>query len=154
MNEINSNGANFDELIQIFKNQTKIKSIVKAWENKKEFRDGFYNLRNENRPLQEQVDYLETIPYIGKTTKNHLARNLGISIVKYDVWIQRLGIALKYPELSKKETETLIKFPVTDDVKVICDDIFNSLEEQTGESRGFIDVILWKACQLEILSIK
>ena len=108
-------------LLPIFGNVNKIRAIVKIWNNRENYRNGFY----ENKDL----NYLAKLPHIGEITKNHLARNLGFNVVKYDVWIQRLML-------------------------VFGDKMFAQLEKSTGLNKGYIDVVLWKACQVEIFKFQ
>ena len=143
MDFINGGGSVCEKnLLPIFGNANKIRAIVKIWNNRKNFRDGFYELKTEN----EKLSHLSRLPHIGEITKNHLARNLGISNVKYDVWIQRLGIALGKSDLQDG-------FPLNEEVKALCDRMFAEIEEATGLNKGYIDVVLWKACQVGIISI-
>jgi hypothetical protein len=142
MNFINSGGEILEEnLLKIFGNANKIRAIVKIWNNHEYFRDGFYKLKTDD----EKLNYLGKLPHIGEITKNHLARNLGISRVKYDVWIQRLAIALGKANLQEG-------FPLSEEVKILCDKMFEKIEKATGLNKGYIDVVLWKACQTGILS--
>ncbi|MDR0516169.1 MAG: hypothetical protein LBH25_03905 [Fibromonadaceae bacterium] len=129
-----------ENLFLIFKNVNKIRAIAKIWNNRKKLRDEFYELKTES----EKLSYLAKLPHIGEITKNHLARNLGISNVKYDVWIQRLGIAFGKSNLKEG-------FPLNDEVKKLCDKMFAQLEKATGLNKGYIDVVLWKACQIGII---
>jgi len=108
-------------LLSIFGNANKIRAIVKVWNNRESYRNGFYELKNET----EKLSYLAKLPHIGEITKNHIARNLGINVVKHDVWIQRL--------------ET-----------VLGSKMFAQIERDTKLNRGYIDVVLWKACQTGI----
>ena len=126
-------------LLPIFGNINKIRAIVKIWTNREKYRDGFYE-------KNEKLQYLAKLPHIGEITKNHLARNLGISNVKYDVWIQRLGIVLGKSDLQAG-------FPLNEEVKKLCDKMFAQIERETGLNKGYIDVVLWKACQVGILYI-
>ncbi len=142
MGFINDGGTVCEKnLLAIFGNVNKIRAIVKVWNNRENFRNGFYELKNES----EKLSYLAKLPHIGDITKNHLARNLGISNVKYDVWIQRLGIALSKSDLQEG-------FPLNQEVKKLCDKMFAQIEKETGLNKGYIDVVLWKACQTEILN--
>jgi hypothetical protein len=142
MSFINSGGKVAEEnLLKIFGNVNKIRAIVKIWNNRENFRDGFYKLKTDD----EKLSYLGKLPHIGEITKNHLARNLGISRVKYDVWIQRLAIALGKANLQAA-------FPLSEEVKILCDKMFAQIEKATGLNKGYIDVVLWKACQTGILS--
>lgn len=124
------------DLYAIFKNKNKTNAILKVWDNREKFRDGFYTLSS----AADKLAYLATIPHIGAVTANHLARNLGISVVKYDVWIQRL--------VSGQSS-----FPVQPEVKELADKMFARLEEETGLPRGYIDVVLWKACQVGLIKL-
>ncbi|MCL1957563.1 MAG: hypothetical protein FWF63_09590 [Fibromonadales bacterium] len=141
MNFINGGGEISEKnLLKIFGNVNKIRAIIKIWNNRENFRNGFYKLKTED----EKLNSLGKLPHIGEITKNHLARNLGISKVKYDVWIQRLAIALNKSKLKEG-------FPLNEDVKILCDKMFAQIEKATGLNKGYIDVVLWKACQTGIL---
>ena len=133
-----------ENLLVIFGNKNKINAICRVWNNRDNYCNNFY--------LQPDIDskmkYLATLLHIGEITKNHLARNLGINQVKYDVWIQRLGIAL-YGD------DTMVDgFPLSDCVKCACDKMFDKLVCDTKLPRGYIDVVLWKACQIGVLFFK
>ena len=123
-----------DGLLHIFNNVNKTNAIAKVWENRKAYRDGFYACEGEGAKLA----YLATLPHIGPITVSHLARNLGISVVKYDVWIQRLAAGSS-------------SFPIKPEVKAAADAMFDRLEKETGLPRGYIDVVLWKACQIGLI---
>ncbi|MBR1545084.1 MAG: hypothetical protein IJ638_04030 [Alphaproteobacteria bacterium] len=94
------------------------------------------------------MDFLETLPYIGAITKNHIARNLGINKVKYDVWIQRLGICLY------GTNDLKVSSPLSNSVKIVCDKMFENISKETNLSIGYIDVVLWKSCQIGLLEFK
>jgi hypothetical protein len=128
-----------NDLFNIFHNKNKTNAIAKIWNNRKIYREKFYSLESDG----EKLDFLETLPHIGKITKNHIARNLGISVVKYDIWIQRLGISL----FGSGETA---QFPLSENVKRYCDKMFEILQKETNLPVGYLDAVLWKACQIEI----
>ena len=88
---IKNSELKFDELFGTFHNKNKIKAIIKIWVNRQKYRNFYYNLNS----IEEKLSYLSTLPHIGKITANHLARNLGENVVKYDIWIQRLGVAFQ-----------------------------------------------------------
>lgn len=121
-------GTPADELLKIFNNKNKINAIVKIWENREKYRNEYYKNRD--------VNYLQTLPHIGKITANHLGRNLGVNIVKYDIWIRRLGA----------------KF-AGDDSFESCDKMFDKMVSETNLPRGYIDVVLWKACQQNLIDL-
>ena len=132
--------ANQDGLLQIFNNKNKMSAILKIWQNRRWYRDGYY----EKTSLASRLLFLESLPHIGKITAHHLARNLGENTVKYDIWIQRLGVAFA----GRTDLESRIDNGNLDpQVKKVCDEMFAYLELETSLPRGYIDVVLWKACQ-------
>ena len=142
---LHQNGADFNALIGLFNNKNKINAICKIWQNKNALCNEYYTLKS----LEERLQFLEKLPHIGKITANHLARNLGEDIVKYDIWIQRLGcIFAKRPDLVKN----INNGKLSADIKQACDDMFMHLVKQTGLPRGYIDVVLWKSCQQKLIS--
>ena len=143
MKQLRVSGADFDTLIKIFNNKNKINAICKIWENRNQFRDAYYELKS----LDDKLKYLQKLPHIGKITANHLARNLGEDVVKYDIWIQRLGCAFANKKLPIDNGNLL------PEIKAACDDMFVHLVTQTGLPRGYIDVVLWKSCQQKLISM-
>ena len=131
---------NTDDLLKIFNNKNKINAICKVWQNRKNFCDNFYACRN----LDEKLKYLQTLPHIGKITANHLARNLGENIVKYDIWIQRLGVVYSG---NSRLAQKIDNGKLDKDIKKCCDCMFDFLEQETKLPRGYIDVVLWKGLQ-------
>ena len=100
--------------------------------------------------LDEKSKFLSHLPHIGKITANHLARNLGENVVKYDIWIQRLGVAYG-------ENSALAQFvdngKLNPEIKKACDEMFAHLSRETGLPIGYLDVVLWKACQLGLIKL-
>lgn len=144
IDNIHINGADFNVLIKLFNNKNKINAICKIWENRVNFCNGFYNCKSD----EERVVYLSTLPHIGKITANHLARNLGVDIVKYDVWIQRLGVLYGGNSAFSDKIDNGKLSPL---IKKLCDDMFAHLVLETGLPRGYIDVVLWKAAQTGLI---
>lgn len=146
MQMVQKYGACFDDLIKIFNNKNKINAICKIWENRQELCDGYY----KQNSLDDKLQYLQKLPHIGKITANHLARNLGEDIVKYDIWIQRLGVVFS----GKKDLfEKIDNGKLCDEIKKVCDDMFMHLVRETKLPRGYIDVVLWKACQQGLIKL-
>ncbi len=139
----NGGEAIASNLLSFFGNKNKINAISKVWNKRDEFRDGFYELKD----LEDKMLYLKNLPYIGEITKNHIARNLGINDVKYDVWIRRLGMAL-----NGKICDTSSCLSV--DEKNMCDEMFQNISFLTGMPIGYVDVVLWKACQIGVLEFR
>ena len=143
MNQIHMSGGDFGVLIKIFNNKNKINAICKIWDNRYALRDGYYKLES----LDDTVQFLQHLPHIGKVTANHLARTLGEDIVRYDVWIQRLGCVFVNKKLPIDNGNLSL------DIKSACDDMFAHLVEQTGLPRGYIDVVLWKGLQQGLIKL-
>lgn len=137
MESLREFGADYNRLIGLFNNKNKVSAICKIWENRAEICNMYYTLKS----LDDRLAYLQKLPHIGKITANHLARNLGEDVVKYDIWIQRLGCVFAGKNLSIDNGN------LSADVKRACDDMFMHLVEQTGLPRGYIDVVLWKSLQ-------
>ena len=133
-----------DELLKIFNNKNKINAICKIWNNRACFCDGFYNCKNDG----DKINYLSTLPHIGKITANHLARNLGINVVKYDIWIQRLGVLYGG---NRALAEKIDNGKLDYEIKKSCDEMFEHLAYETGLPIGYIDVVLWKALQNHLI---
>ena len=143
MAHLRANDANFDTLIQIFNNKNKINAICKIWENRVVLCDGYYVLES----LDDKLKYLQDLPHIGKITANHLARNLGEDVVKYDIWIQRLGC--KFVNKNFKIDNGKLSL----EIKNACDEMFLHLERETGLPRGYIDVVLWRSLQQGLIKL-
>lgn len=137
-------GADFDGLFALFHNKNKINAVCKIWENRAQLRDEYY-LQNDTGA---RVNFLSRLPHVGKITANHLARNLGEDVVKYDIWIQRLGVLYaRNPGLGTK----IDNKKLCAEIKCACDAMFDDLCNQTGLPRGYIDVVLWKSSQVGLI---
>ena len=144
MNFLRTRGADFDGLFSLFHNKNKISAVCEIWNRRAQLRDEYYSLDNTD----SRVNYLAGLPHIGKITANHLARNLGEDVVKYDIWIQRLGaLYTGNPELNSK----IDNKKLCHEIKCACDDMFDCLCQQTGLPRGYIDVVLWKSSQVGLI---
>lgn len=143
---IHAHGADFDTLIALFNNKNKINAVCKIWSSRDEFCRAYYELNDTDA----RVAYLSRLPHIGKITANHLARNLGEDVVKYDIWIQRLGaLYARNPALFDKIDNGKLDL----DIKRACDEMFAHMCAVTGLPRGYIDVVLWKSCQVKLISM-
>ncbi|MCM1294456.1 MAG: hypothetical protein NC311_02750 [Muribaculaceae bacterium] len=146
MDYVHANGADFDALIQMFNNKNKIGAICKLWDGRASYCDGYYACCDTDA----KIKYLQKLPHIGRITANHLARNLGEDVVKYDIWIQRLGCVFAgNPALADK----IDNGKLDADVKSACDDMFAHLVRVTGYPRGYIDVVLWKSLQQGLIKV-
>ncbi len=84
---------------------------------------GKFNLYRDSK---DKLFFLETLPWIGKITKFHLGRNLGLDVCKPDRHLSR--IAAKYNTTALNLCETL--------------------SVATGDRIGVVDVVLWRAANL------
>lgn len=145
---INSKNGVFeiDDLLSIYKNKMKVKAIKTIWDNRKQYQNTFYSLDT----IDKKIEFLGSLPHIGNITKYHLARNLGLNFIKYDIWIQRLGVALCGTDEYVDKVNNSKLLP---EIKRFCDIMFDNIHKQTGEKVGFIDVVLWRSCQKGLLKI-
>ena len=144
MDFLRTRGADFDGLFAMFHNKNKINAVCKIWNSRVQLRDEYYSLNDTGT----RVNYLARLPHIGKITANHLARNLGEDVVKYDIWIQRLGVLYaKNPALGAK----IDNKKLCPEIRGACDAMFDDLCRQTGLPRGYIDVVLWKSSQTGLI---
>ncbi len=125
---LGSNEVDLAVLLSIFNNKNKMSAIKKVWVNKKNLSDSYYQLKDD----KSRMKFLLNLPFIGPITQNHIARNLGINTVKPDVWIMRLSEALGYKNYHQ---------------------MFEEIHKSTDYPIGYIDVILWKSCQIGIVKI-
>jgi hypothetical protein len=135
-----------EDIIEVYRNKNKIRAIKDVWDNRKKYQKQFYSLKTDG----EKVDFLGTLPYVGNITKYHLARNLGLNFAKYDIWIQRLAVALYGNDMLLNKVNNS---KIDPKVKELCDKMFFDAQKCTGEKIGFIDVVLWRSCQKGLLKI-
>ena len=135
-----------EDLLKIFNNKNKINAICKIWKNRQFFCDSYYTCSS----LEDKLNYLQKLPHIGKITANHLARNLGENVVKYDIWIQRLGVLYGG---NRALYEKIDNGKLNPEIKKCCDDMFEHLHVETGLPIGYIDVVLWKALQNHLIEV-
>ena len=141
-------GADSDALFNIFHNKNKVNAIYKIWQNREKLCAEYYAQNSDDARL----NFIKTLPHIGKITANHLARNLGVDIVKYDVWIQRLGVAYATQCAKFKVQSAIIdNQKLNPEIKKYCDAMFAHLVRETGLPRGYVDVVLWKAAQNKLI---
>ena len=143
---LHKNGADFDGLFALFHNKNKISAVCEIWNNKNALCAEYYGIDDFDGKLK----FLSKLPHIGKITANHLARNLGLDVVKYDIWIQRLGVVYSGKGVLAQKIDNGKLSP---EIKKACDDMFAHLVKETGLPRGYVDVVLWKACQIGLIKL-
>lgn len=77
----------------------------------------------------DKVEFCATLPWIGKITKWHLAKNLGVDCCKPDIHLERL--AAHYHTTPAE----------------LC----AKLSKESGDRIATVDVVLWRACNLGII---
>lgn len=78
----------------------------------------------------DKVEFCASLPWIGKITKYHLAKNFGAQVAKPDVHLQRLA---------DREGAT---------AQALCE----RLAAATGYGIATVDVLLWRACANGIIN--
>lgn len=122
--EIKANSASCRRAaLKIFNNRRKVNAILDIATIVDEM--GFEHVRR--RIEQEEIRFLQTLPYIGSITAFHLAKNLGLPVVKPDRHLQRIAAAAGF-----------------DSPQQLCEVISNHL----GEPVHVVDVVLWRYATL------
>lgn len=106
-----------------FKHKGKVKAIDFVWNHKTLLFDNYQKAENK-------IEYLKSIPFIGNITCFHLAKNLGHDCVKPDRHLVR----------------------VANSYNTTPDELCEMLSKETGEKKCVIDIILWRSCNLGLLS--
>lgn len=106
---------------EVFRNRLKVVAIEKM---RRDYRGVFSAFKAAADPLE-----FLGLPFIGKVTKYHLARNLGMDFAKPDRHLTR--IAAKY----------------NTNVHELC----RALSLESGDRIGTVDVVLWRATNLGII---
>ncbi len=106
-----------------FNHKGKVAAIDFIYSNSLTLFDGYKAATNK-------IEYLQTIPFIGKITCWHLAKNLGEDVVKPDRHLVRLA---NYYNTSP-------------------DALCEKISKENNEKKCVVDIILWRACNLQMLS--
>lgn len=80
----------------------------------------------------DKVEWCATLPWIGQITKWHLAKNFGVDCAKPDIHLSRLAAHYK-----------------TTPAKLCAD-----LAAITGDRIATVDLVIWRACNLEIIKTR
>jgi len=108
------------------KNHTlKYNAIVEGLNNHPKWFDNVKSLKTD----REKIEYLGTLPFIGKITKYHLGRNIGIDCAKPDRWLVRIAVKFDF------ETP-----------RGMCEYISEELDLDLR--LGVVDVVLWRYCNM------
>jgi len=102
-----------------FKHKGKAAAIEYIWGN----REGLFK---EYYKAEDKLEYLKTLPWIGDITKYHLAKNLGLDVIKPDRHLVRIAAQYNTTPLE------------------MC----QKLSRETGHKLALIDTVIWRAANL------
>ncbi len=114
-----------EEALKIFGNERKMRAIIKVGHLIS--KEGWGPIHSQVLEEPSEFPFLESLPYIGKITKYHLARNIGFDVIKPDRHLVRLGEFFNQ------------------DPFVLCDLIYEGVNHKFR--LGTIDLILWRYCE-------
>lgn len=110
------------DISEVFKHKGKVAAIKYILANSGNLFEGYVLSTNK-------IEYLQTIPFIGKITCYHLAKNLGHDCVKPDRHLVRVA----------KEYNTT------------PDELCQKLSDDTGYKKCVIDIVIWRSCNLKLI---
>lgn len=108
--------------IDVFGHKGKAGAIDEAWKCK-------YERFSEYLNASDKLTYLQSLPWIGKITKYHLAKNLGMDCCKPDRHLVRIA------NKGNETPESLCK----------------RLSEETGDRVATVDLVIWRAANLRMI---
>jgi endonuclease III len=111
------------DALKVFNNRRKVNAILDIASIVDEM--GFERVRRQIE--QEEVRFLQTLPYIGSVTAYHLAKNLGLPVVKPDRHLQRIAAAAGFSS------------PL---------ELCQLISELLGDPVQVVDVVLWRYATL------
>jgi hypothetical protein len=112
----------------VFGHKGKAAAIDDVWGAREILLVGFLANRNDG----ERLAWLGTIPWIGRITKYHLAKNFGMQVAKPDVHLQRLAATFKTSP------------------QALCEE----LATRSGYKVATIDTLLWRGAANGILDTR
>lgn len=113
-----------NQAISVFGNRRKIGAITEIVGNVAD--DGFECIKT--RIKSTGVEYLQQLPYIGPTTSYHLAKNLGLQVVKPDRHLVRMAHITGH-----------------DSPLEMC----SKIAQTVGDSISVVDLVLWRYATLK-----
>ncbi|MDE2716884.1 MAG: hypothetical protein OXI33_07700 [Chloroflexota bacterium] len=111
--------------VRVFGNRRKLEAITQIVE--KVAREGVEAIKEGIRA--QGVDYLGRLPYIGPVTSYHLAKNLGLGVVKPDRHLVRMATASGH--------HTVVE---------MC----SKIAEEVGDSLPVVDIVLWRYATINV----
>jgi len=111
------------DALKVFNNRRKVTAILDIASIVDDM--GFERVRHHIE--QDDVRFLQTLPYIGSITAFHLAKNLGLPVVKPDRHLQRIAAAAGFSS------------PL---------ELCQAISDHLGEPVQVVDVVLWRYATL------
>jgi len=115
----------------VFKHEGKTKAIDYIWRNRYKLFTHL-ELLFDIASVEDILIWLEDLPWIGKITKYHVAKNFGIDVAKPDVHLQRLA------DIEGTTVQKMCK----------------RLSTETKYRTATVDTILWRACANGVMNSK
>jgi hypothetical protein len=111
------------------------KAVMYVWVNSETILSDLVRKNNDDA----RIEYIRTLPQMGKKTSKHFARNLGMDCVKPDIWMDRLAEHWGFRDIDYNP-----------DPDAMCKCIQDHLPSfgMPYYRIGTIDVILWRYCVL------
>ena len=109
------------DISEVYKHKGKADAIRSMLLNRRKTFEEYQKCPNDRK-----LEWLETLPYIGKVTKYHLAKNLGVDIYKPDRHLVKIADYYKTTP------------------RALCE----KLSKETGMRIATVDGILWRAANL------
>lgn len=109
----------------VFGHKGKSAAIETIWKERDFLFAAFQSVQD-----QDKVEFCRTLPWIGNTTKWHLAKNYGVDCAKPDIHLVR----------------------VSDHYKTTPFDLCARLSKETGDRIATVDYVIWRACNLGIIN--
>ena len=103
----------------LFGHWRKIDAIINI--ARKMHEEGFGTIKS--RIEREGVEFIQLLPFMGPATSFHLAKNIGLNVVKPDRHLQRVSAAVGY-----------------ENPKHLCEDISKII----GDRVSVVDLVIWR----------
>lgn len=110
--------------LEVFGHKRKISAILSIVEEVA--RNGFVRIKEQIQ--REGVSFLRTLDFIGPVTCYHLAKNIGLDVVKPDRHLVRVAQATGYLDPA---------------------DLCHAIAEWTGDKVSVVDLVIWRFATIE-----
>ena len=110
---------------EVYGHEQKAAAIDDVWDRQGELFNAFCS-------VEDKLAFCESLPWIGPITKFHLAKNLGDDVAKPDRHLERVA------DVSGEGVQELCQ----------------RLADASGNRIGVVDLVIWRACNLGVLSVR